>query len=531
MGEIYLETQGEQMTKGKLSLVAALALTTGLQAADIKYDERLGVTTAVDKGYTEELVKDEALRFDGQLRFWYQTMDHGGALSNGTKDSGLFQRQAEMGNEWGNVEAQFSISGKVNDHLKAKGTFMAISTMGMENLITSAQTARTGSTGALDGTSAQPFWVHEAYLDYVFTKNTDVKVGRMELNTPLVFTEKWNATANAFEAITATNTDLANTTLTAAYIAKGNGAQSNLRAAPQVFGAEANFNNLAGYTDANGDRISDGGVLAVGVNNSSLDFMPVQAWGYFSDSLNGYWVQADASAKDVGPLSAASLQLIGAGLGTSGATEDYLKSGVFSNPTPNSGGASSINTKTAMTNAVAGKVAASTGIFNAYAAASQTTKGNLPIANIGTNYKKTKLPTASIFNDGMVVAQPNTTAWKIGGGMKLDGIGVFGLSYGSSLVGQNEGYQNTGANVGGPASMGYIAQNFVQDDIKVNEIDVTYNTKIKDVDLAVMYIKVNHTYVPILGANGGPNVGTSNSFSDYGTFDNDIVRVVATLKF
>lgn len=56
------------MKKGKLSLVAALALTTGLQAADIKYDERLGVTVAGDKGYTEVKKDASTIRFDGQLR-------------------------------------------------------------------------------------------------------------------------------------------------------------------------------------------------------------------------------------------------------------------------------------------------------------------------------------------------------------------------------------------------------------------------------------------------------------------------------
>lgn len=503
------------MTKGKLSLVAALALASGLQAADIKYDERLGITVAGDKGYTERKEKPGNIRFDGQLRFWYQTMDHEG-ISNGKSDRGLFQRDPNQGNEWGNVEAQFSISGNINEHLKAKTTMMTVSTMGMNSQLTVGETARASQTGASNAIDAQPFWLHEMFLDYAISKTTDIKIGRMELNTPLIYTEKWNATSNAFEAITATNTYLPDTTMTAAWISKGNGAQANLVSAPQVFGAESTFNEFMKFADVGSNNA--GGMIVVGAQNKSIASVPVQGWLYVApDAMQAYWVQADLSAKDLGPVNAASVQLVGAGIGTQGKTEDYLKADSQSNG----------NTKTAMTNAVAGKVAASAGMFNAYAAFSQTTNGNVPVANMGTNYKKTKLPTASIFNDGMVAAQPDTTAWKLGVGANFDGIGSIALSYGSYTVGENEGYQNINKNAGGPASMGYIAQNFVQDDIDVDEIDVVFKTKVKDVDIAAMYIKVNKTYVPILGnsaANGGGTAG-------YGTLANDIVRVVATLKF
>lgn len=460
-------------------------------------------------------------------------MNHEGAIANGAasvngvKDKGLFTRDTAMANEWGNVEAQFSVTGNINEHLKAKGTFMAISTMGLENEMFSFQTARTGATGALDGKSAQPFWVHEAFLDYAFDKTNSVKVGRMELDTPLIFTEKWNATANAFEALTATNTDLPKTTVTAGYVAKGNGAQSNLMSAPQVFGAEATFNEFMGYTylDPNTStikRISGGGAVVLGAVNKAIDFMPLQAWGYaVPDSALGYWIQADPSVKNIGPLSGASLSLIAGGLGADGATEEYLKSNI------NNLG----NTKTKMTNALAAKVGASAGMFNAYAAASAVGKGNLPVANIGTNYKKTKLPTASIFNDGMVVAQPDTNTWKVGAGAKFEGIGTLEISYGSSTVGQNAGYQNPGINAGGPASMGYIAQNIQGKDLDVNEFDIIFNTKVKDVDIAAMYMKVNNTYVPILGSNGAPVTNGANLAGNYGELSNDIVRIVATLKF
>jgi imipenem/basic amino acid-specific outer membrane pore len=472
------------MKLGKLSLVAALAMTTGVFASDAT----------------------DSMKFEGQLKAWYQTMDHEG-VSNGQSDKGLFQRDANQPNEWGNIEAQLSVSGEANDHLKYKVTGMTVTTFGMDSQITAGQTARPSQFGASNGYDAQPFWIHEAYLDYKLGKNTNVKAGRMELDTPLAYTEKWNATANSFEAIVAVNTDLPDTTVVAAWVSKGNGATDNLVYAPQVFGAESQFSNYMGYKH-NGNDIANGGAAVLGLVNNSVSFMPVQAWGYFIPQVGqAYWLQADASAKDMGPINKASLQLIGASIGTKGATQAYLDN----------------ITSTKDTTAVAAKVAMSAGMFSAYAAFSTIGKGNLPVANTATNYKKTKLPTASIFNDGMVAAQPDTTSYKVGASANFDGIGTLALSYGSYEVGQNAGYLNPNANVGGPASMGYIAQNFLNKDVDVNEIDVVFKTKVKDVDLAAMYIKVNKTYVPIL--NNTP------STANYGELSNDIVRIVATLKF
>jgi|GEM_PF-928524 len=535
------------MKLGRLSLIAALAIASATQADEIKYDKTLAVTT-VDKSYVDKAIEaSKTLKFEGQLKFWYQTMDHDG-LSNGKADKGLFQRDPNQPNEWGNVEAQFSVSGNINEHLYAKTTLMTVSTMGMDSAITAGQTARPGQFGSSNASDAQPFWVHEMFLDYKLSKSTDVKIGRMELDTPLIYTEKWNATANSFEAITAANTDLPNTTLLAGWVSKGNGATDNLLYAPQVFGAESQFSDFMGYqystttsyyvpagggtitnTKVNADdvlvttstttkKLSDGGALFLGAKNNSLSFMPLQAWAYYApDAAQAFWIQADPTMKELGFVDVASMQLIAAGNGATGATDSFLQTDVESNG----------NDKTQMTQSLAAKVALSSGMFNAYAAYSANSKGNLPVANMGTNYKKTKLPTASIFNDGMTAAQPDTTAWKLGVGAKFDGIGTLALSYGQYSVGQNEGYQNINKNAGGPASMGYIAQNFVGDDMDVKELDVVFKTKVSDVDLAAMYIKVNQTYVPILG-NSAANGGTT---LNYGTYGNDIVRIIATLKF
>jgi len=476
------------MKLGKLSLIAALAISTSAYASDAT----------------------DSIKFDGQLKLWYQTMDHEG-VSNGKSDKGLFSRDTNQPNEWGNVEAQIGVSGQANDHIKYRVAAMTVTTLGMDQMVTVGQTARPSQFGASNGYDAQPFWIHEAYIDYKVAANTSIKVGRMELDTPLAYTEKWNATANSFEAIVAVNTDLPDTTVVGAWVAKGNGATDNLVYAPQVFGAESTYYDYMGLKhDADGDGVNDldndGGALALGVINNSVSFMPLQAWGYLiPDVGRAFWLQADASVKDLGPVNKASLQLIGASIGTSGDTQSYLDN----------------ITDTKDTTAVAAKVSMNAGMFGAYAAFSAIGEGNLPVANTATNYKKTKLPTASIFNDGMVAAQPDTTSFKVGASAKFDGIGTLGLSYGSYEVGKNTGYLNPNAKVGGPASMGNIAQG-LGEDISLSEIDVVFKTKVKDVDLAAMLIMVDKTYVPILGDADN---------ADYGDLKNNIVRLVATLKF
>lgn len=177
-------------------------------------------------------------------------------------------------------------------------------------------------------------------------------------------------------------------------------------------------------------------------------------------------------------------------------------------------------TKTGMTYAVAAKAAASIGGVTVYGAASQTTEGNLPIANFATNYKKTKLPTASVFNDGMVAAQPGTTSFKVGASVKMGAIGSLAASYGNYTIGKNEGYLQPDINSGGPSSAGYIA-NTLGEDLDFNEFDLIYSTKYHDVKMKAIYVYLDETYVP----------GGTATAGSYGGHDAHILRLIASLEF
>jgi hypothetical protein len=496
-------------------------------------------TTSLSAGETKELKETEvkkpelspwlsSMKINGQFKLWYQTMDHGGIST----DKGLFRYDRDNANEWGNIEAAITVSGQVNDHLKHKMTLMTVSTLGLEGHVIAKETSRPGVFGASNGSSPQPFWVHEGYLDYVFTKNTDVRFGRMELQTPFAFTESWNASANSFEAIHAINKDITNTVLHGAWVAKGNGATDNLLYAPQVFGAESKYYNYMGYNyeyEENGKTktktISTGGALAVGAINTSLSdknsslSVPVQVWAYYVPKVaQAYWGQIDIKKGKVGGMDEVSAQLIGAQIGVKSDVQSYIKSNNVGDTQDTRGVALNIGTKMKQEKNSYG--------FNfAY---STIGKGNLPLANTATNYKKTKLPTASIFSDGMVAAQPDTTAWKLKATAKFDvkdmnPVSIM-TSYAGYSVGKNQNsrgtnYANPNIKLGGPASMGVLAQTLGKD-IDLNEFDFKVATKFKDLNVAAMYIYVSKTYVPGQDAD-----------KVYGEQSDSIFRIVSTLKF
>jgi hypothetical protein len=180
-----------------------------------------------------------------------------------------------------------------------------ISTLGLENnLVSNVFGASHSATANTDANylGAAPFngvkvedaaWLNEAWMAAT-VGNTTAKIGRMELDTPLVFTEKWSIEKNTFESIAVINTDIPDTTLVGAYVGNGNGSET--------FGQNTNgtvaANNLAvaGVVneDATFNTYGTNGAYAIGVINKSWKPLTAQAWYYNLTSLaTAYWLQAD----------------------------------------------------------------------------------------------------------------------------------------------------------------------------------------------------------------------------------------------
>jgi hypothetical protein len=104
--------------------------------------------------------------------------------------------------------------------------------------------------------------------------NTTIKLGRQELPkslSPLAFSEGWNVFKNTFDAMLVVNSDIPDTTIVAAYVAKGNG---------NGFG-----NNMSSFTDlvVKSDTVNTtvgGAALMLTVANKSIPMTAITATYY-----------------------------------------------------------------------------------------------------------------------------------------------------------------------------------------------------------------------------------------------------------
>lgn len=498
----------------KISTIAALLLSSSVYAIDVTTNNPSDIYSLPSPEPTEKFkISEHKMKAVGHIKLWYQTMDHGGVAGG---DGGFFNRQTTAANEWMSVSAHLKVTGDVSDTFSYGTAVQGASSMGTNSYIAAAEAVRPVSTGDA-GSEKIPFWFSEMYGIYT-TGNTKIKMGRMELDTPMAYTEKWNAVTNTFEAVTVVNTDIPDTKVMGMWISKGNGATAKFDEAPQVFGAEETFNGYMQYDDNNSNNISRAGMLVAGVKNNSISNIPLQAWYYLApDSVQAFWLQADVKTNALGFLKKPTLNLIGAGNGTTGALQSAIEGGTTFGNT---------QTDTKDTYALAAKISTAIAGITIYGAGSKTTAGNLPVANTATNYKKTRLPTASVFNDGMVAAQPSTTSFKVGASTKFGKSSGLALSYGNYTVGKNTGYMQPNQKSGGPASGGWLANNRGED-LDMNEFDLILSTKYKNIKMKAIYVYLDKTYVP--GTGDGSSV--TSPTSTYGTDDNHILRLIASLQF
>ena len=160
-------------------------------------------------------------------------------------------------------------------------------------------------------------FIGQAYLNYAFG-NTNIKVGRQRLDTPLAGADDARMLPNLFEAAVLTNTDIEDTTLILAHITRETtGTFSNIYddghplgivsgyGAGTTLAQSGDFVNMGtvalGYNDFNDNNSTDNktdGVTAAAVIYKGIDGLTLQAWDYYAhDILNAVYLQADYSWK------------------------------------------------------------------------------------------------------------------------------------------------------------------------------------------------------------------------------------------
>ena len=253
----------------------------------------------------------ENTKVSGNANLFYTT------TAGGANGADMFNKDASAADAGVNLNITTDLTKNDTITVSAGAGATMISTLGLENNLVSnvfggAHGATTG-TGASYGSALggakveDAAWLNEAWVAATVS-NTTLKLGRMELDTPLAFTETWSIEKNTFEAIVAINTDIPDTTLVGAYVGNGNGSEAfgqNLRGTvvTDSNAAAPHYNLAAGeIVNENGSFGTFGtdGAYAVGVINNSIKPLMVQAWYYDLTRLaTAYWLQADLNVDGI----------------------------------------------------------------------------------------------------------------------------------------------------------------------------------------------------------------------------------------
>lgn len=376
---------------------------------------KMSLATAVLLGASAFAIDN--VKVNGDAKLYYTTDDKGTANLFESGALGEGGPRVNSGGAAVDTALRLGVTGDLLKGVSFGVTGYAVSALGLEkNLVGNTWT---GAHGRTSGTAVDDrAWIGEAWLATTVGKTT-AKVGRMELDTPLIYSEKWSIVPNTFGAAVLINQDLPDTTLVAAWVGQGNGL--NVAGANNLGGIDNNSSGVGidGYMGAGasfGTFINSGAYAAGAVNNS---FKPLvaQAWYYNVSSIaDAFWLQGDIDCSLVKGVK------IGA---------------QYSKMDPK--GQANLVGVTADSSAYAFKLGYE-GIDNLKVSAAYSSaddKGVLKIANVATNNLATaesKLYTETFWNRGWVGAAGADT-WNVKGSYDVKDIAKFCVSYTDISVG------------------------------------------------------------------------------------------------
>lgn len=337
----------------------------------------------------------EDIKVNGQAKVWYETNDASVATTTNSND--MFHKDRSSAE----VAMKLGMTGK-QGNVAFEGEMTYGTTMGLENELVMA--ARTNAV-------QNDLFVSKFNVTVPLIADTAVKLGRQELNTPLAFTEKWNAIQNNFDAAVLVNSSVTNLTLIGAYVGQSNAnVDGSANPYANAWRAESTFEQMHG-----------GAFAAAALYNDKT--VAVNAWYYHVNDT-----AAAAGARGLGLTALGAVE----GIGTT--TAMWIDAGVTMGDFNVKGYYASLSPDFKQyddTTALALSASAKVADFTISAAASQVSDydsnvklGALPVGNVATGFKKTKLPTAGVYTDGLYVAQPDSTAIKVKAAGKLGSTGI-----------------------------------------------------------------------------------------------------------
>jgi hypothetical protein len=254
------------------------------------------------------------VKVSGDAQVFYSTQDVKGAGYTGLTggSASLFDKDSSAADAGLNLNISADLAKNSLVTVSAGAGYTVLSTLGLENNFVSnvwggAHTASNVNANGSNyvGKVDNANWMNEAWVALSlneFSKST-VKVGRMELDTPLAFTEKWSIEKNTFEGAVLINQDIPDTTLVGAYVGNGNGTEDFGTKAGKASSVTAYGLAVGPVVNANGNFETYGtdGAYAVGAINNSWKPLTAQAWYYDVSKLaQAYWLQADLDAGKLG---------------------------------------------------------------------------------------------------------------------------------------------------------------------------------------------------------------------------------------
>ncbi len=237
-------------------------------------------------------------KIGGEAKLFYGTND--------ANDGDFFNKGQSYGNVGVHVGGTSAV-GSCATCTKLNFGVTGVSTMGLEHTLVDNTWIDQSLTPS---SAAKPFaknnindgvWIDTLNLAFHpldGISNTTLVLGRQALDTPFVFTEKWNIAENTFDAAVAVNNDIVDTTLVGAWVGRSNGRD----VVDQLTGGNAfTLGQGAVKSDGISDNaynrfLTDEGAYAFGAVTKLIPMLTTQAWYYIAPRVaNVGWAQADTS--------------------------------------------------------------------------------------------------------------------------------------------------------------------------------------------------------------------------------------------
>jgi len=322
---------------------------------------KLSLIAVMAMGMVSVASADVDLKVGGQGVIYYQTMDKGG-------DADLFDH---AGNSRANAGLQLNLNADLGNDFGIGYQETFLGSLGLEkNLV--GNTMQTANENTLNSHAMTKLYITKK------VSNTTLKLGKQELPkslSPLAFSEGWNVFKNTFDAAVAINSDIPDTTLVAAYVAKSNGTGGNA----------VGLINLGQFNDMKGGALPSGAYMLT-VANKSIKQVPITL---------SYYALPDVAGGEAGSAIWADVQ-VDAGI--------PVKFGL-------QGGQIAPENNMKDTSAFGAKVTGKAGPVALKLAYSTVDDGSLSVQNVGTNVK-TPLYTQMILNQGAISSDADTVLLK-----------------------------------------------------------------------------------------------------------------------